>query len=245
MPPLEVFLPVALPVIYLVDSVHFLSIGEAAITTRVASIRGLSCGARFELGGRRLLLPNPLTPFWPELRLEWITSCRARYGVNHMQDEMDRCLRAARPIGHIGAVCALLMIIIAPLALLLGEEKWFVASAALSFVLTVAACVLAGVRRRDLGLTRSQAWSSMLVALVCPPCAPNLARGLLLHRRWILAPSEILTLGFNEDRREVIRQTLEVALTDALRFVPEEGTEHTIISEQLHEIRKAGRAACI
>lgn len=241
--PLEVLLPVALPAIYLLDSVHFLSIGEAAITTRAGSIRGLSCGARFELGGRRLLLPNPLTPFWPELRLEWITSSGARNRAEQARDEMIRCLRAARPIGRIGAVCALLIIIVAPLALLLGNERWFVASAALSFALTVAACALVGIRRRDLGLTRAQACSSVLVALVCAPCAPNLARGILLHRRWTLRAPEVLTLGFDKSHLGPVRQTLETALSDALRFVPEESAEQDAISEQLQELREAGRAA--
>src|SRR2546430_10003384 len=81
----EWLLAAGLVAIYLFDSVQFLQIGEAVVSTRRASLRRLSFGSSFELGGRRPYLPNPLTPWWPELLVDWTDRKSTRLNSSHSQ----------------------------------------------------------------------------------------------------------------------------------------------------------------
>ncbi|TLY75956.1 MAG: hypothetical protein E6K43_03885 [Gammaproteobacteria bacterium] len=239
MPTSEGLLALALPAVYLFDSAHFLCVGEAVISTRIGFVRGLSLGWSFELGGRRPYVPNPLTPFWPELRVQWATSRGAGSASEDVKIEMSRHLGAVRALGWISGVCGFLLILVAPLALALGQQRLFVAAAILCFLLSGAGCTLVCIRRKDLQLTRWQVCSTFIMALVCLPCAANLARAVSTHRRWTLAASDLPALGFDANGVAMIRQSLKEALASAQRYLPENSREHQVLSE---ELRKLGGA---
>jgi hypothetical protein len=239
MPTSEGFLALALPAVYLFDSAHFLCVGEAVISTRTGLVRGLSFGWSFELGGRRPYVPNPFTPFWPELRVQWATSNGAGSASEDVKAEMSRHLGAVRPVGWISSVCGFLLILVAPLALALGQQRLFVASAVVCFLLSGAGCTLVGIRRKDLDLTPWQVCSTFIVALVCLPCAANLARAVSTHRRWTLAASDLPALGFDANGVATIRQSLKEALASAQRYLPEDSAEHEVVSEQLRKLAGA------
>src|SRR5207248_4918101 len=102
----ETLLALALVAVYVADSAHFLAIGEALIRTRSGRIAGLSFGWPFELAGRRPFIPNPLTPFWPELRLVWTPSSAGGAGpAEAVSAEMRAHLAAVRPVAWIARVC--------------------------------------------------------------------------------------------------------------------------------------------
>ena len=231
--PSEWLLALALVAIYLFDSAQFLCIGEAVIGTRSGSPRQLSFGSSFELGGRRPYLPNPLTPFWPELRVEWNSAQRALIPSRQALSEMKRHLTAVRTIGWFACVCGALIAIIAPLALVTGQQGAFVVAALLCVVCAVPACVLVFRSRKDLGLSAWQAASLTLVALICLPCSANLARAVASHRRWTLAASELPSLGFDPARVARIQRELPAVLARARRYWPEDSAEYRSISEQL------------
>jgi hypothetical protein len=83
------------------------------ITTQHQSLKCLSFGWPFELGGRRPFLPNLLTPFWPELRVEWSRSGGTVCEPRQVAADMVRHLRAVRPIGLIATGCASLIVLVA------------------------------------------------------------------------------------------------------------------------------------
>lgn len=123
----EWLLAAGLIAIYLFDSVRFLQIGESVVSTRGESLRGLFFGSSFELGGRRPYLPNPLTPWWPELRVDWTTSSRGSK-PEQITTEMRQHLRIVQPIARFASMCAALVAVVAPVALVRGDEGIFVAS---------------------------------------------------------------------------------------------------------------------
>src|SRR5215472_6835970 len=102
--PPEWLLAAALLGIYLLDSVHFMRVGEAVVSTRDASLTGLSFGSSFELGGRRPYLPNPLTPWRPELRIDWSASSRGPT-PEQATAEMRQHLRVVRPVARLAGLC--------------------------------------------------------------------------------------------------------------------------------------------
>src|SRR2546430_8851890 len=91
-----------------------------------SSLRRLSFGSSFELGGRRPYLPNPLTPWWPELLVDWTTSARGPM-PEQITTEMRQHLRMVQPIAWFATLCAGLVAVVAPLALVRGDERVFVA----------------------------------------------------------------------------------------------------------------------
>ena len=230
----ETLLALALVAVYVVDSAHFLSIGEALIRTRAGTPLVLSFGWPFELAGRRPFIPNPLTPFRPELRVQWTTASPGGSGAAEaVAVEMRAHLAAVRPIAWMATACATLIVAVAPLALSLGEEALFVAAALLALALSAAACTLIALRRRALGLAGVQLYSTILVAIVCLPCAANLARAIAAHRRWSVAAAELPALGFDPARLPAIRSRVREALDAARRIVDDDSPAHSALTEQL------------
>jgi hypothetical protein len=238
MPGTEGLLAIALVAIYLLDSMHFLCIGDAIVPTWAGRLQRVSFGSSFELGGRRPYLPNPLLPFFPPLRIEWDTAGQAVRPPSEAVSEMMRHLTAVRPLGWIAGACGALIVLVAPLALTLGQEQLFVASAILCFLFSAVAGALAITRRKALGLTLWQVSSMSLIALVCLPCSANFARALAAQHRWRLAASELPALGADAAQRASIRAALVRLLAEAQRLVPEDSAEHAVFREQLRKLQE-------
>jgi hypothetical protein len=238
----EALLALALVAVYLADSAHFLAIGEALIRTRSGRTVALSFGWPFELAGRRPFIPNPLTPFWPELRLVWTTSSPGGpRAVETVSAEMRAHLAAVRPVAWLASCCAVLIVIVAPLALAVGQQPLFVVAALLTLVLSAAACALVASRRKELGLAGLQLYSTLLVALVCLPCAGNLARSIAAQRRWSVAAAELPALGFEGIPVAALRATIQEALAAARRVLAEDSPAHVALSEQLRRLEGEAR----
>ena len=230
----EALLALALVAVYVIDSAHFLCIGEALIRTRAGRPRALSFGWPFELAGRRPFIPNPLTPFWPELRVQWTTASHGGTGaVEAVPLQMRAHLAAVRPIAWIASACAVLIVLVAPLALSLGQEQLFVAAALLTLALSAAACTLVAWRRRELGLAGLPLYSTILVALVCLPCAANLGRAVAAQRRWSVAAAELPALGFDGIHVAAMRARVREALAAARRLLADDSAAYSALSEQL------------
>lgn len=219
--------------VYLFDSAHFLRIGEAVVMTRRGSLRQLSFGSAFELGGRRPFLPNPFAPLWPELRIEWDLSGQCRTTPAEVKAEMESWLRMLRPIGWLSALCAILIVVVAPIALVTGSEQAFVTAAMLCVVSAAVACCAVLYRRRNLGLSAWQTVSVIVVAMVCLPCSGNLARTLAMQKRWTLPASELPSLGFDAARIPDIEGRLQEILARAQRFWSEDSVEYRLVGAQL------------
>ena len=234
--PTEWLLSAALVAVYLFDSAHFLSIGEAVVVTRRGSPRQLSFGSAFELGGRRPFLSNPFTPLWPELRIDWDISGHCRATAAEVKTEMRR-LRMLRPVGWFSAACAILIVIVAPVALVTGSERAFVAAALLCVVSAAIACCTVLYRRSNLGLSAWQTASVVFVAMICLPCSGNLARAVAMQKRWRLPASELPALGFDAARIAGIEARLEEILARAQQFLAEDSAEYRLVGAQLQLVR--------
>ena len=214
---------------------HFLQIGEAVIFTRGSSLTGLSFGSPFELGGRRPYLPNPLTPWQTDLRVDWnVPSQGAR--PEQINSEMRRHLQMVRPIAQIATACAALVAVVAPLALVSGYELTFTVSIVMCLICAVAGCLLVIRRRASLGLTLWQAISVSLVAVVCLPCSGNLGRAAAIQRHWALQASDLPELGSAGAKRLISHLKVKEMLTRALRLCVEDSAEYRSVATQLGQL---------
>jgi hypothetical protein len=233
----EVLLALALVAIYVADSAHFLRIGEVLVRTRGGALQTLCFGWPFELGGRQPYLPNPLTPYWPDLRLDWETSGATTAEPARVAGEMRRYLAVLRPVRWLAALCACLIVVVAPVALALGAQRLFIGSALLCYATSAAACTVVALRRGELGLTKWQTAAASLIAIVCLPCSANLARTVSGHRTWTLAASDLPSLGL-ADRHAVAvtERRLRVVLDRAKHLLPEESVEYRVVAEQARKL---------
>lgn len=229
----ETLLALGLIAVYLFDSMHFLRIGEAVVVTGRARLLGLSFGSGFELGGRRPFLPNPLTPFWPELRLDWVNGRGGEGMAHNCGDEMRARASALRWVGVFSGVCTASIVIGAPVALFAGAQWLFILCVGLCLACElVAAGLLFRVRKR-LGMGLGQWLSLALIGLICLPCAGNLARAAAKARCWTLPAYRIAQLQLGDCEGEALRAQVREALLRARRFVDEESPEFHGLSEQL------------
>jgi len=234
--PTEFLLAVALVAVYLLDSTHFLRVGETLVLARARALNGLSFGGSFELGGRRPYLPNPLLPFRLEFRISWDISGGTTDDAHTVGEQMRKHLTAVRPVGWVATLCAIPIVLIAPLALVLHEELMFLGAVAASVLCAACGCLIVVLRRKDLGLSGWQVCSAVFVALVCLPCSPNLARAVTLQRKWNVAARDLPQLGFDASHSEILHRQIVAALSNAKRYVAEESTEFKVIDEQLRQL---------
>ena len=237
--PTEWLLAGALVAIYLFDSAYFLRIGEAVVVSRGGSVLRLTFGSPFELSGRRPYLPNPFTPGWPALRIDWDMSGHPCPSPEAVSAEMISRLRLVAPIGWLSTVCAFLIVLVAPLALIAGQQQVFVIAAVLCLLLAVAASILLLRKRRPLGLSVWQAVSLVVIAIICLPCAANLARAVSAHRIWTLPAAQLPRLAPRVAERRVTEIALRELLARTQRLLPDESTEHRVVSAQLNLLEAA------
>lgn len=232
----DILLSVLLVGVYLVDSMHFLSIGDALITTRGRQLKALSFGSGFELGGRRLFLSNPFTPFWPDFRVEWDTTGAPVTSASEVAQTYSQHLLAVRPLQPLVGISGFFALVVAPISLALGFSIVFLAAVGVALLVSIAACVIVVARRAALGLTGGQAASVVFVALICLPCGPNLIRAVTRRRVWRVNAQDLPRLGFPESAVTAVSEQVRGALRHAQRFVAEEGKERQVIDAQLRAL---------
>lgn len=237
----ETLLALGLIAVYLLDSMSFLRIGEAVVVTRGGRLFGLSFGSGFELGGRRPFLPNPLTPFWPEIRMDWVNVAARTGDVQTTAEQMHARAEALKWVGIFSGACAASIVVGAPIALFLGAPLVFVACVVLCLICELTAAGLLLRARKRLGLGLGQWLSLSLIGLVCLPCAANMARAAAKARSWELPAYQAAELQLAGLESGALRAHIREAVLRARRFVNEESPEFHGLSEQLRLLGGEGQ----
>jgi hypothetical protein len=172
-------LALALPLVYLANSVVLLERGEVALVLAAGRLRRVDLGSDFLLAGRRPAIANPLTPYRAAFRGTWSVTEpeRADDAIRALQD----VARALRPVSVLSSIAAGAAVIGAPVALLLARPGLFLVFWAICVSTSIASGCIALARRSTLSLSRgSILWMSLLAA-VCIPFAGALARTFASH----------------------------------------------------------------
>ncbi len=174
MTPTELWLPIGAAAFYLYDSSCLLWQNELMLTkARRWLVTG---GTELRLAGRRLYLPNPLTPMRPQFQVRWsLADTRAECA------DIQQLLQVLRPIGLINQLQLLLLLALPALAWTLGAGLLVLLLFALFYLLSLAALALTWRHRNTLRLTTGRFWLLVLDALACAPFAVNTARKLSMQ----------------------------------------------------------------
>jgi hypothetical protein len=214
-------LALALVVVLLIDRVQWLRHGDLQLECAGGVPRLLAFGSPFELAGRRPWLAAP----WPidaiGFRLEW--SAQPIAGVNDVIRELGTRSLAFRPLAVLSSAAAALIAVIAPLTLLTNWYRGFVVAILTTIALAAAAAVIAWRRRELLQLSRAQIVWATLIAIVCLPCAGNLARSLAAGGAQRVSLPEVVAALSGACRMRAGRDARQMLEAERLRT--DEGTK--------------------
>jgi hypothetical protein len=185
MPAFEVLLPLGAIGLYLFDSTLLLYSNELLLLHRS---RGwdFAEGSAFVLAGRRVCVPNPLTPGTPQFQVRWSEADPRQ--EQEQAGELERFFQALRPVQYL--VMSLLVILLAlPVELLLyGTGIELLAVMAAFYLVTLATLAYIFARRRELRVSGRSFLALCFDSLACAPFAINLARKLTLRRALVGNP---------------------------------------------------------
>jgi len=214
MPSFEILLPLGAIAFYLYDSALLLHGNELVLVCRGErwSIRG---GSDLRVAGKRLYLPNPLTPHSLLLRVAWSTSDR------RSQHDSAAAIEAFRASLRLPRVLVIAQVVI--LMALLPGLSWTVGSGgpllgviALFYALVLVALLIIYRRREALGLTLKSYWLLALDVLACAPFAANIVRKLSLQRSIRGNPLHFARAHFDALTRGSLLQLLDLRVREEL-----------------------------
>ena len=172
---LELLLAFGIVLVYLFDSMRLLGHREALVERLAPDRWHLSFGSlRIELFGRRPVLPNPLRPD----RMLWLANWRL---VDASCGDSDSIMLPAadgwvRAMGWLSLILLVVVVVLAPAMLLIGENLYFAAAIGIGYLFAIAGVTLFVMRAAQFGLRRWPAFGTSLISVLCLPCAPNLLR---------------------------------------------------------------------
>jgi hypothetical protein len=208
--PAEFWFPVGAVALYLYDSIVPLWQNELLFLKSQGRwlVRG---GSELRLGGRRLLLPNPLLPMRPQFLVCWSKSDSATAPAGDIPGEL---LRALRPIAVLNGLHVLLLLAL-PAALWLAGTGFIALGVFLLFYLTtIAALAIAWRRRAALRLSTGQFWSLVLDGLACAPFAVNLTRKLSMRHGLAGEPLAFAATHFDDAALAQTRELVEARVRE-------------------------------
>ena len=171
----ELLLAIGIVLVYLLDSMRLLGRREALVERLAQGRWQLSFGlVRLELLGRRPVMPNPLRPD----RLLWLARWRLAAGSGGDAGKVVTPAAGAwdRAMGYLCQILLLVVVMLAPAMLLLGENLYFAVAIGIGYLFAIAGATLFIVRAAEFGLRRWPAFGMAAISVICLPCAPNLLR---------------------------------------------------------------------
>lgn len=211
MPAFEVLLPLGAIGLYLFDSTLLLYSNEFLLMHRPGGW-GFAESSALLLAGRRVYVPNPLTPGTPQFRVRWSETDPRQ--EQEEAGELERFFTALRPVRYL--VMALLVILLAlPVELYLygtGVELLAVMAAFYLVSLTTLGYIFA--RRRELQVSGRSFLALCFDCLACAPFAINLVRKLALRRALVGNPIAFAARAFEPAAFSSLIRAVDARVSD-------------------------------
>jgi hypothetical protein len=225
MPSFEVLLPLGAVAFYLFDASLMLYGNELALEWRAPRWR-VSGGMDAMLRGRRLFLPNPLTPHALLFQVRWDTgSSDASADPTAPLEQLDRSLAPVK--GIVVALAFVLLAVLPPVSWLYGAGAMLLAVFIAAYLLIGVALVVVYRRRAALGLSPRRFAVLAFEALACAPFAVNLVRKISLLQSNRVELESFANQHFDESTHRAMA-TVVVARIDERLAVEEPETARSV-----------------
>jgi hypothetical protein len=188
---------------YLYDSIILLSSNELVFTRHHPAWEFGCPGDSHLLFGRRLYIPNPLTPGIPLFRVYWLES-----GQRPKNDaSLEKFLATISPLRYMMVVLLSIFFVGIPAVLIyFGSSKQLLWAFGSIYIVILATLILIFAKKDALGISNRQFLALSFESMACAPFALNLLRKLTLHRSINSDPIEFAREMF---RRETFYRLLD------------------------------------
>ncbi len=198
---------VAIIAMYLVDCVLLIERGQGIFALNGSSAQ---FGTRnYVLGGRPIVVLNPLTPWRLAVKSRSILSDGSAHQI-HM-----RHIAALQAIAILGSVQALLVLFVGPLSLHFMSWWFLMGAVIVAYLLTVAMGISLWASRHSLGLSTHAYFNIIMGALFCAPLSINMARKAALISTSKFEAMAIICHHGPSENRDDARQALLGQLEEA------------------------------
>lgn len=191
--------------------------------------------SRWQMLGKNLYLPNPLTPDSPLFRVCWFVSGSSE--LQEDQDALQHFIRTLNPLRHM--TLGLLVLLLAGLPLVLF---FFGTGAGLLILLgavyfTISAMLIQTYRQREeLGLPGKTFAKLAFDSLACAPFALNLVRKLTLRRSLVEDPISFAHQVFDDATFARLVSVLCNRVDEELEFEDEASSQYIALKDYRNRI---------
>jgi hypothetical protein len=190
----ELLLPIGAITFYLLDSAALLYGNEFIFTLR-SEQWAWSAGSDVILRGRRLYLPNPLTPQLLTIRTAWSEQQLGDRAENSAN--IATLQQTLRPVAILSQLLLFMVVIALPAVIaLLGTGAALLAVFGLCYLSALTMIGLLYRRRARLSISNRQFVGLALDSLLCPPFAINLVRKIGLRQNLVADPAVFANENF-------------------------------------------------
>ena len=216
MPPIEVLLPLGAVAFYLFDSSVMLYGNELAVEWHAPRWR-VSGGMNALLRGRRLYLPNPLTPQALLFQVRWDQASAGPEPDPYAPlEQLDRTLAPVKIV--VVALAFVLLAVLPPVSWFYGAGAMLLAVFIAAYLLIGAALVIVFRRRVALGLSPRRFTGLALEALACAPFAVNLVRKISLAHSGLVHLESFASRHLDADARQAMAAIVVARIEERLAF---------------------------
>jgi hypothetical protein len=240
-PSFELLLPLGAVAFYLFDSSALLY-GNQLMFAKRGQHWAVSNGSSLMLAGRRVYLPNPLTPYEILLQARWSTAgdrVRPAAGGVVVPQQFEQSVRPVQWV--VTLLVVLLFVVLPPVSLWLGAGVALLGVFLCAYLLVTAAMAVVWARRAELAVSPRRFLGLVLESFACLPFAINLVRKLSLPHS---AGLDVVTLLASDVDPLVRRRTAELACAriDEYLALEEEGSAR---AQELIAVRDRIRSAVV
>jgi hypothetical protein len=234
-PSFEVLLVLGVIGFYLFDSAMLLYFNELVYVRKNNRWAFVCPESRWQILGRTLYIPNPLTVEFPLFRVSWTV-----FESNDSQDnreELQRFLDALDPLKYITTTLFLLLLCGLPLVVFhFGAGLGLLILFGVIYFTIIWMLILSYRQREQLGLSGMSLAKLAFDSLACAPFALNLVRKIAL--RHSLSGDPISFAHQNFDRAMFARLVDGICkrVDEELEITDEEGTQHVALTAYRNRI---------
>lgn len=222
MPSFEVLLPLGAIAFYLYDSLQLLYSNELVLTQRRRAW-DVSGGSDILMLGRRVFLPNPLTPQCAQFRVHW-SDTDGRGDVENIE-ALELFTGRLRRLGVLMQILALLLLFALPAITWFVGTGWLLLGLFAAFYLLIfVALGMVYAARAPLGVGGAKFAALCVDSLLCAPFAVNLLRKVSLHRSLAGDPLAFALRTFDPRARAQLVAIVDARVASEQTAV-EEGSE--------------------
>jgi hypothetical protein len=213
--PFETLLTLGIIGFYLYDSARLLYFNEVVFSKSTRSWEAICITSRWTIKGKSLLLPNPLTPFFPLISLYWSSSLRKSKSIN-----IDYFIDALKPLSFMSLISMILMILVVPIVIkMFGAGLYLLILFCLIYINIIAMIIYLCIKKSIFDMNSKQLFVFCFDILACPPFSINVVRKLSLGLKLREDAIQFGLKNLSESKRIQLLTSINTKLNEKLEYL--------------------------